>query len=90
MPHAYLHGTGVEIMASSDNVLRGGLTPKHVDIPELLAITDFTATTPEPRTPGGTGEYDVPTDRFRLSRLEPHGEITIDDPGPGAVLCPGR
>ena len=34
--HAYLHGLGVEVMASSDNVLRGGLTPKFVDVPELL------------------------------------------------------
>jgi mannose-6-phosphate isomerase len=41
--HAYLEGTGVEIMASSDNVLRGGLTPKHVDVPELLDVLDFHA-----------------------------------------------
>ena len=40
--HAYTSGLGVEIMASSDNVVRAGLTPKHTDIPELLAITDFT------------------------------------------------
>ncbi len=40
--HAYLSGTGVEVMASSDNVLRGGLTPKHIDVPELLANIDFT------------------------------------------------
>ncbi|WP_380170667.1 mannose-6-phosphate isomerase, class I [Kineococcus sp. DHX-1] len=39
--HAYLSGTGVELMASSDNVLRGGLTPKHVDVPELLDVLDF-------------------------------------------------
>ncbi|TQJ57879.1 mannose-6-phosphate isomerase type 1 [Arthrobacter sp. SLBN-83] len=39
--HAYLHGLGVEVMASSDNVLRGGLTPKHVDVPELLNTIDF-------------------------------------------------
>ncbi len=40
--HAYLHGVGVEVMANSDNVLRGGLTPKHVDVPELLRVLDFT------------------------------------------------
>ena len=40
--HAYLHGGGVEIMANSDNVMRGGLTPKHVDVDELLAVLDFT------------------------------------------------
>ena len=40
--HAYLDGLGVELMAASDNVLRGGLTPKHVDVPELLKVLDFT------------------------------------------------
>lgn len=40
--HAYLEGLGIELMASSDNVLRGGLTPKHVDVPELLRVLDFT------------------------------------------------
>jgi mannose-6-phosphate isomerase len=44
--HAYLEGFGVEIMASSDNVLRAGLTPKHMDVPELLRITSFTPTPP--------------------------------------------
>jgi mannose-6-phosphate isomerase len=39
--HAYLEGLGVELMASSDNVLRGGLTPKHIDVPELLSVLDF-------------------------------------------------
>jgi mannose-6-phosphate isomerase len=40
--HAYLRGLGVELMASSDNVLRGGLTPKHIDVDELLTVLDFT------------------------------------------------
>ena len=40
--HAYLHGVGIELMNASDNVLRGGLTPKHVDVPQLLAVLDFT------------------------------------------------
>jgi mannose-6-phosphate isomerase len=39
--HAYLDGLGIELMAASDNVLRGGLTPKHIDVPELLAVLDF-------------------------------------------------
>lgn len=39
--HAYLEGLGIELMAASDNVLRGGLTPKHVDVPELLKVLDF-------------------------------------------------
>lgn len=45
--HAYLDGTGIEIMANSDNVLRGGLTVKHVDVPELLRVLSF-----EPSDPG--------------------------------------
>jgi mannose-6-phosphate isomerase len=40
--HAYLSGFGVELMAASDNVLRGGLTPKHIDVAELLKVLDFT------------------------------------------------
>lgn len=39
--HAYLDGVGMELMANSDNVLRGGLTPKHIDVPELLKVLDF-------------------------------------------------
>ena len=39
--HAYVEGLGIEVMASSDNVLRGGLTPKHVDVPELMSVLDF-------------------------------------------------
>jgi mannose-6-phosphate isomerase len=39
--HAYLEGLGIELMANSDNVLRGGLTPKHVDVPELLKVVNF-------------------------------------------------
>ncbi|MEV1006635.1 mannose-6-phosphate isomerase, class I [Streptomyces sp. NPDC049881] len=74
VPHAYLKGLGVEIMANSDNVLRCGLTPKHIDVPELLRIVRF-----EPTDPGVIGPvgdpadradhtYDVPIDEFRLSR----------------------
>jgi mannose-6-phosphate isomerase len=45
--HAYLDGLGIELMANSDNVLRGGLTPKHIDVAELLAILDFNPHPPE-------------------------------------------
>lgn len=48
--HAYLEGLGIELMGPSDNVLRGGLTPKHVDVPELLAVVD-TAVNADPRLP---------------------------------------
>ncbi|WP_149828983.1 mannose-6-phosphate isomerase, class I [Streptomyces tailanensis] len=72
IPHAYLNGLGVEIMANSDNVLRCGLTPKHVDVPELLRIVRFEATDagvlrPE-ATPDGEEVYETPIDEFRLSR----------------------
>lgn len=46
--HAYLDGLGIELMAASDNVLRGGLTPKHIDVSELLEVLDFTPM-PAPR-----------------------------------------
>lgn len=46
LPHAYLRGQNVELMANSDNVIRGGLTPKHIDIPALLHSIDYRAITP--------------------------------------------
>ncbi|MFE7117824.1 mannose-6-phosphate isomerase, class I [Streptomyces sp. NPDC057654] len=74
VPHAYLDGLGVELMANSDNVLRCGLTPKHVDVPELLRIVRFEATAPgvlRPEAdPGGEEVYETPADEFRLSRYD--------------------
>lgn len=71
--HAYLDGFGIEVMANSDNVLRGGLTPKHVDVRELMAILDFHPYKPEILAPhfqtDTEGIYDSPTDTFRLSQL---------------------
>jgi mannose-6-phosphate isomerase len=86
--HAYLRGTGIEIMASSDNVLRCGLTGKHVDVAELLKITDF-AVLAEPKLAAVGGVFDVPVPDFRLTRLELRsGEpMALDDPGPCIVLC---
>lgn len=46
-PHAYLHGVGLEVMANSDNVLRAGLTPKYIDVTELLKSVRFIATPPD-------------------------------------------
>ncbi|MGW0999566.1 mannose-6-phosphate isomerase, class I [Streptomyces sp. NPDC002520] len=72
IPHAYLNGLGVEIMANSDNVLRCGLTPKHVDVPELLRIVRFEAGDPgvlrPEAAPDGEEVYETPIDEFRLSR----------------------
>ncbi|GAA1834543.1 mannose-6-phosphate isomerase, class I [Microlunatus capsulatus] len=86
--HAYLHGGGVEIMANSDNVMRGGLTPKHVDVDELLAILDFTPGFPgyvEPvEEAPGCWRYPTPAPEFALWRLEPR-ETVVEVPGTGAA-----
>ncbi|MDR1852929.1 MAG: mannose-6-phosphate isomerase, class I [Propionibacteriaceae bacterium] len=76
--HAYLHGIGIECMATSDNVLRGGLTSKHIDIPELAKVVNFTPTVPtrvEPKHIGPVLEYQPPTDEFAVEdvRLEDVG-----------------
>jgi mannose-6-phosphate isomerase len=71
--HAYLRGTGIEVLANSDNVLRGGLTPKHVDVPELLRVLDFTCGDMAVTTGDATGArhvYRTPAPEFELSRLE--------------------
>ena len=73
--HAYLAGLGIELMAASDNVLRGGLTPKHIDVTELLDVLDFTPIepprlAPEAVAPGVLAfRPDVPD--FVLYRVEP-------------------
>ncbi len=82
--HAYLRGAGVEIMANSDNVLRCGLTPKHVDVPELLKVTDF-AELAEPRWPLRAGRFEVPVPDFVLTEVT--SAAVIADPGPQLVLC---
>jgi len=73
--HSYLRGVGVELMANSDNVLRAGLTPKHVDIPEVLKIVDFTPCEPEkvmPHPGPRTAEqaYPTPAEEFQLSAIQ--------------------
>lgn len=89
--HAYLAGVGIEIMANSDNVLRGGLTPKHVDVGELMKVLDFSPGD-QPilhGDPGIAGEwvYRTPAPEFRLSRLEPGtAKLEITHPGPQVLL----
>ncbi|TLM86151.1 mannose-6-phosphate isomerase, class I [Pseudarthrobacter sp. NamE5] len=72
--HAYLHGLGVEVMASSDNVLRGGLTPKFVDVPELLRTIDFRPVAvpmlPAERTELDQEVFRPPFEEFQLQRIE--------------------
>lgn len=89
--HAYLEGMGVEIMANSDNVLRGGLTSKYVDVAELVRVLDF-APTVNPRVElGADGAFDAPVDEFRLypRTLAAGEEFTVDNDGPTIVLCTG-
>ncbi len=97
--HSYLTGIGFEVMANSDNVLRGGLTPKHVDVPELLRVLDFTPTTDATISPRVVGDgfelvYDTPAPEFALSVLCLDGERLghqVDAPsrhdGPQVLLC---
>ena len=69
--HAYIHGLGVELMANSDNVLRGGLTPKHIDVPELMKVLDFTPIQPRIIKPepddSGCFTYPAPCEEFSLT-----------------------
>jgi mannose-6-phosphate isomerase len=73
--HSYIHGLGVELMANSDNVLRGGLTPKHVDAMELLRVLRFEAWRPDvqaedmERPAGELFTYKSPVPEFELSVL---------------------
>ncbi len=73
VPHAYLEGQNVEIMSNSDNVLRGGLTPKHVNVPELMKHVKFEPTIPQIITGKDTGGdreiFSTPAPDFELSRL---------------------
>lgn len=97
--HAYLHGIGFEVMANSDNVLRGGLTPKHVDVPELLRVLDFTPTDDAPILPrvaldGLELVYDTPATEFAVSVLRLDGDrlgrevdVPAEHEGPQILLC---
>lgn len=94
VPHAYLDGLGVEIMANSDNVLRCGLTPKHVDVPELLRIVRFLPSDPgvlrPEASPDGEEVYETPIDEFRLSRYvlpEAGAAHDLTRPTPQILLC---
>ena len=95
--HSYLHGFAMEVMANSDNVLRGGLTPKHVDVPELLRVLDFT---PVPDARVGTRRegieliYQTPMAEFAASMLTLAGDDLghdVDAParhdGPQILVC---
>jgi mannose-6-phosphate isomerase len=90
--HAYLGGVGLEIMANSDNVIRGGLTPKHVDVAELLRIVTFADGPVElvvPRDHGPERVYETPASEFCLSRIAvgPPGFRADERRGAEILLC---
>ncbi|MFT4050911.1 MAG: mannose-6-phosphate isomerase, class I [Microbacterium sp.] len=89
--HAYQSGLGVELMAASDNVLRGGLTPKHVDVPELLRVLDATpgpAPLVETHEVAGVVVYDVAIPDFSLARVELSGsDVPVELRGPAIALA---
>lgn len=90
VPHAYLEGQNVEIMASSDNVLRGGLTTKHIDVTELLKHVKCEATSPNilrGEKAGGATVYKTPAPDFELSSytIEKGGTVSIV-PGTAEIL----
>lgn len=93
--HAYLRGTGVEILANSDNILRGGLTPKHVDVAELLRVLDFSCgdmqvLTGQSHSPNLT-VYRTPAEEFELSKLDwtpaRQDDVRLESAGPQILLC---
>lgn len=86
--HAYTSGFGVEIMASSDNVVRAGLTPKHRDVGELLAIADFRPVPPpaiEPASEGPAASFAPPVAEFELHVVSPPAD-DLPTSGPRVVL----
>jgi mannose-6-phosphate isomerase len=89
--HAYVYGFGVELMANSDNVLRGGLSPKHIDVAELLKILEFAPFRPEILRPRELGpsfsRYQSPCREFSLSMMRGTGGRTdFPERGPAILL----
>jgi mannose-6-phosphate isomerase len=86
--HAYLSGIGIELMVASDNVLRGGLTPKHVDVPELLSVLDFNPVDVpllKVSRVSATTQVFAPAAGFKLVVIDGDSRVHID--GPAIALC---
>lgn len=83
LPHAYLEGQNIELMSNSDNVLRGGLTKKHIDVPELLANTDFTPIVPTilkgQNRRDGERVFHFPVPDFSLTHLVLNSNTRFED-----------
>ena len=92
IPHAYLEGVNVELMANSDNVLRGGLTPKHIDVPELLANIKLDEVKPKildgQVLEDGRINYPVPVSDFAIDRIDllATQSLKIEQRGPAIYL----
>ena len=87
--HSYLGGTGVEVMASSDNVIRAGLTAKPTDVETFLEVVSTDPVEPEVQRPspvGGVARYRAPVAEFSLQRIETDGEVSVAG-GPAILLC---
>ena len=92
--HSYQQGLAIEVMAASDNVLRGGLTPKHVDVPELMRVLD-TRPVAEPRiiptqVAPGVHRFEPDVVDFALTVIEPEGAragVDVAAPTAAIVLC---
>ncbi len=80
--HAYVEGTGIELMSNSDNVLRGGLTPKHVDVEELLKVLNFNPSVKNILKPvekeQGCFEYLTPSNEFILNYLKIENSKSVE------------
>jgi len=89
--HAYLKGTGIELLANSDNVVRAGLTGKHIDVPELLKLLDPSVSVPV-LSPwvlaDGIAWFDTPAPEFRLYLVDLTGNtVTLPGEGPRILFC---
>lgn len=88
--HAYLRGTGIEIMSNSDNVLRGGLTGKHIDIDELAQVVDFSPGFPGVVTPvdegNGVRRYPTEAPEFALWEVQDCADAALPATGRGRIL----
>jgi mannose-6-phosphate isomerase len=89
--HSYLRGTGIEVLANSDNVVRAGLTGKHVDVPELLKLLDPAVTVPVLSARSVADRittFDTPSPEFRLYVADlAERAIILPGAGPRIVLC---
>jgi mannose-6-phosphate isomerase len=89
--HAYLHGTGIEVLGGSDNVIRGGLTPKHVSAVELRAILSVDAAAPAVVAPVASSEggqtWPTPQLEFELRRQDIGAMERLAPGGPAVLLC---